>query len=107
MRLFRAQLDEVVIAADLERMAAADQRHMVCEFEAPFDAIHCRVRFAPEIGEPGDIDADIGATGELRKAEVQPAPRDLRAEFVERLVADNGVMLEGDIQVPRLVVPGT
>ena len=99
-------MDEVCVAAKLESVPSVDDADVIREFEAPFDAIHWRVGFAAEIGTVRDVDADQVAAGKLREAEVETATRDLRAEFIEGCVADNGVMLESEIEVARLVVAG-
>ena len=97
LRLFGAQLDEVVIAADFESVAAANERQMVREFEAALDAVHGGVGLSPKISKPGDVDADVGAAWKRRVPKVQAAARDLRAELVEDFVGDDGVVLEGDV----------
>ncbi len=40
LRLFGAQLDEVVVATNFKRVAAADECHIVGKFETALDAIH-------------------------------------------------------------------
>src|SRR5579859_6834410 len=104
--LFGAQLNEVVVAANFECMGAADERQVVSKLETSLNAVHGGVRFSSEIREAGDVDAYIRTAWELRKAEVQPAPRHLRTEFVEGFVVDDRVVLESNIEIARLVVAG-
>ena len=93
----------VHVAAHFKSVAAVDQRDVIGELGAALDAVHGGVRFAAEIGEAGNVYADVGAAGQFGKSEVQTAARVLETEFVESGVAENGVMLRDDGKVARLV----
>ena len=83
LRFSGTQLHDVYIATHLESVIAMQQGDVVGEFRAALDAIDGGVRFTAEIGVAGDIDADIGAAGQIRKAEMQAAARELEAKFVK------------------------
>src|SRR5215472_15893074 len=102
----RAQLDEVVVAAEFEGVLAAGDGDVVGEFVAAFDAIDGGVGFAAEIGEAGNVNADARAAGELGKTEVQAATGELEAELIESAIADDGVVLSSAVQIAGLVEAG-
>ena len=83
LRFSGAQLNQVYVATHLESVLAAQQRDVIGEFGAALDAIDGGVRLAAEISEAGNVDADVGAAGQIRKTEVQAAARVLEAKFVE------------------------
>src|SRR6266404_2699660 len=85
-------------------MFAADQSHIVCEFEAPLDAVNGGVGFPAKVGKPRDVHTNLVAARKLGKTEVQAAAGDLHTEFVDRRAAYGGVMLKGKAKVARLVV---
>jgi len=101
--LFGAELDEVGVGADLESVAATGDGAVIAELEAALDAVHGRVGFPAEVGDTGDVNAKAGAPGEIRITEVHAAAGELEAEFVEGGVAQDGVVLEGDVEVGALV----
>ena len=76
---------------------------MIGEFCAAFDAIDGGVRFTAKVGVAGNIDADIGAARQIRKAEMQAAAGELEAEFVKGGVADDGVVLRDHGKITGLV----
>ncbi len=102
LRFRGAQLDEVVVAAEFEGVLAANEADLVGEFGAALDAIDGGVRLAAEIGDARNVDADVAAAGKLRESEVQAAAGVLEAGFVEIAIADNGVVLESDVEVAGL-----
>ncbi len=102
----RAELNHVSVRAHLEIVSAADKAEVVREFESPFDTIDRGVGLAAKVREPGDIHGDLIAAGKLREAKVQAAARDLHAELIEVRSADDGVMLESEVEVTGLVVAG-
>src|SRR5262249_23927693 len=103
LRFGRAKLNQVEVAAEFEGVLAVYPGDVIGEFGTALDAIYGGVRLASEIGEPGNVDADVVAAGKLRKAEVQTAARKLEAEFVEGAVANDRVVLGGDVQIAGLV----
>src|SRR5579859_4653830 len=107
LRLPGSQLNQVVVPAHLECVISADQAHVIREFESPLDAVHCRVRLAPKVRETGNVHADVASARKLGESEMQSTPRYLGSEFVKPCGAQNGVMLEHDVEVPRLVYAGT
>src|SRR5690242_14024014 len=103
LRLAGTQLDQVVIPTHLEGVISADQTHMVCEFEAPLDAVHRRVRLASEVGEARNVHADIASARQLGKSKMQAAASHLCPELVEAGGAQYRVVLEDDVEVSRLI----
>src|ERR1700722_4316993 len=73
LRFGGTQLDDVLIPAHFEGVPAANERNVIGEFRAALDAIDCGIWFAAEISVARDVDADVGAAGQLRKTEVQAA----------------------------------
>src|SRR5436309_4638707 len=104
LRLGRAQLDQIQIAAHLEGVLAVDQTDVVREFKPALDAVHRGVRFAPEIPKSGDIHRDIGAPRELWKTKVNPPAGDLRAEVMKCRVADDAGVLKRRVDIAGVVV---
>src|ERR1700692_2970419 len=103
LRFGGTQLDDVVIPAHFEGVPAANERDVIGEFRAALDAIDCGIWFAAEISVARDVDADVGAAGQLRKTEVQAAARKLAAKFIEGGFADGGVVLSDDGEIAILV----
>ena len=104
LRFCGAQLNYDCVNADFECVASERFRECVREFQAPLDAVNRGVWLTPKISNSGDIDADLIAAGELRKAEMQAAACILKPKSVNRGWTGYGVMLKSYIQIARLVV---
>src|SRR6266852_280065 len=97
--LFGTQLDEVGIRAEFKSVTTVGDGDVVGELEAALDAIDGRVGFTAKITEARDIHGDIGTARQIGEAEMNSAARVLEAKFIEGSVAENGVVLEGDVEI--------
>ena len=103
LQFLRAELNQVGIAADLERVAPGQPGQVVAPLEAPLDAVHGRERFAAEEGKAGDLRAHAVAARELRKAVVEAAAGKLKAQLIEKGSGEAGGVPAYDGQVARLL----
>src|ERR1700693_2410680 len=103
LRFGGTQLDDVEVPAHFEGVPAANQRQVIGEFRAALDAIDGGIWFAAEICVARNVDADVGAAGQLRKSEVQAATCKLAAKLIEGGVADGGVVLSNDGEIAILI----
>ena len=99
----RAKQDDVGIGAEFEGVTPMSPGDVVCELEALFNAVNRGVRFAAEVGIPGNVDAERGTARQIGEAEIVAAAGKLETEFIEDRVARNGVVLESSVHIVQPV----
>src|SRR5579863_3345712 len=95
----------VKVHAELGVVMAQRPGEIVGELISLFDALDVRVRFTAEIGEAGNVDGGVGASGDLRVIEVRQSPaRVLEAEFIDLIGTEGPCILEdaGDVAISLL-----
>jgi hypothetical protein len=102
-----AELNKVIVAAELEGVLAADDADLVRKFRASLDAIHGGIWLAAEVGIAGNVDTNVAAAGKLGKTKMQAAASVLEARFIEIAIANDRVVLKSQIEVAGLRETGT